>query len=706
MDTETKIKNNSWIKVTPNLKLCNSVSTIVPPINQVIAKGDSAASNHYWRLNDMEVLDNVHACNGPTVTLPDNSTIHSTAVGLLPLPTDVFSKAARNTAVFNNLQSSSLISLGQLCDNDCVIHLNKHELKVIKNQEVVMRGFRNQQDGLWDIPITRHHPNFPVLLSPKLSVIIRKDKTKADLATYLHAACFSPTTDTFLKAIKNNHFITWPGLTQQLIQKHLPPSIDTAKGHIKQEFKGLQSTKPSIPPNSLTTIDFFPESDVPNVRTHSVVFATLWIRAPDFASLDLTGRFPYRSSRGNEYMMVAYHYDANAILVEPMKNRSAMQLTNAWKALNKIFDRAGIQPSMYILDNEANSELKNAMAMENVTYQLVPPHNKRANPAERAIQTFKNHLIAGLCSCDPSFPITEWDRLLPQAVLTLNLLRAARVNPRLSAYAYLFGHFDFNRTPVAPPGTKVLVHDKPTARKSFDPRGTDGWYVGPAPEHYRCVQCYIPRTRSIRVSDTVTFFPHRIPFPEVKLEDFIRHALSDIITLLTDPPSTTTVSLQAGNETQNALLQIATILNRTSPWIKTSFANDATLPRVPPSLHTNIEILPRVVRKNINISDDTTLLKDFTPTPCFPPVEAQGNQAHPIVLKSKNAQLTLSEALEYLQRYHKAGDPLQLLPTLASTDSLPRYNLRSQLANHIYNENGQRETLSSLITGQQLHIWL
>ena len=86
---------------------------------------------------------------------------------------------------------------------------------------------------------------------------------------------------------------------------------------------------------------------------------------------------------------------------------------------------------MYILDNEANLALKNAMAMENVTYQLVPSHNKCAYLAERAIQTFKNHFIAGLCSCDPAFPITEWDRLLPQAVLTLNLLGAARVNPRL-----------------------------------------------------------------------------------------------------------------------------------------------------------------------------------------------------------------------------------------------------------------------------------
>ena len=188
---------------------------------------------------------------------------------MLPLPNNIFSKLARNTAVFNNLKSSLLISLGQLCDNNCEIHLNKHELQVLKNYEVVMRGFRNQQDGLWDIPITKHS-NAPGLLLPKLSVIMRKDKTKADLATYLHAACFSPTTDTFIKAIKNNHFITWPGLTQLLIQKHLLPSIDTAKGHLKQEFKGLQSTKSTVPPNE--TSYFFPSSNVPNIKTHHVFF--------------------------------------------------------------------------------------------------------------------------------------------------------------------------------------------------------------------------------------------------------------------------------------------------------------------------------------------------------------------------------------------------------------------------------------------------
>eukprot|EP00957_Ditylum_brightwellii_P105581 8049606-Ditylum_brightwellii.AAC.1 len=35
-----------------------------------------------------------------------------------------------------------------------------------------------------------------------------------------------------------------------------------------------------------------------------------------------TGKFPVVSSKGNRYVMVIYAYDANCILVEPMKNRT------------------------------------------------------------------------------------------------------------------------------------------------------------------------------------------------------------------------------------------------------------------------------------------------------------------------------------------------------------------------------------------------
>ena len=54
----------------------------------------------------------------------------------------------------------------------------------------------------------------------------------------------------------------------------------------------------------------------------------------------------------------------------------------------------------------------------------------------------------------------ELNRLITQAEQTLNFLRAARENPILSEYAYIFGQFDWNATPLVPLGTRVLAYDK------------------------------------------------------------------------------------------------------------------------------------------------------------------------------------------------------------------------------------------------------
>ena len=126
----------------------------------------------------------------------------------------------------------------------------------------------------------------------------------------------------------------------------------------------------------------------------------------------------------------------------------------------------------------------------------------------------------------------------------------------------MFGQFDFNATPLAPPGTKVVTHIKPGERNTWELHGEKGFYVGPAIDHYRCVQCYFPRTRARRVCDTVAFLAHAVPFPEVTIKDHLQQAASDIISILTQPPSTTVPSLQAGDPTRNALLQIAEQLHR------------------------------------------------------------------------------------------------------------------------------------------------
>ena len=79
---------------------------------------------------------------------------------------------------------------------------------------------------------------------------------------------------------------------------------------------------------------------------------------------------------------------------------------------------------------------------------------------ESAIQTFKHYFLAGLSTAGPEYPVAEWDHLLPQVMIMLNLLHNLRINPKLSAYDYLFGDFECNKTPLAPPGTKVVIHKK------------------------------------------------------------------------------------------------------------------------------------------------------------------------------------------------------------------------------------------------------
>jgi hypothetical protein len=65
------------------------------------------------------------------------------------------------------------------------------------------------------------------------------------------------------------------------------------------------------------------------------------------------------------------------------------------------------------------------MQDKGVKFQFVPPHVHRCNAAERAIRTFKNHFIARLCSTDKNFPHSLWDRIVEQAIITLNLLRTS-----------------------------------------------------------------------------------------------------------------------------------------------------------------------------------------------------------------------------------------------------------------------------------------
>jgi hypothetical protein len=273
---------------------------------------------------------------------------------------------------------------------------------------------------------------------------------------------------------------------------------------------------------------------------------------------DLTGKFPVRSSKGNSYVMVCYVYDCNYVKVIPMKSRSASEWVKAYDIIHQELTVKGFKPKLQTLDNEASAALKNFFTANDVDYQLVPPHCHRRNAAERAIRTFKKHFVAGLASVDPAFPLHVWDRLLLQAEITLNLLRTSRLHPQLSAAAHFHGLVNYNKTDFAPPGCKIIAHEKPGKRRTWAPHGQHGYYMGPAMHHYRCQNVYISATASERIVDTLEFFPHNYQMPQLSSTDRLIMAAKDMTDDLQNPHLKVPIA-RVGDDTILALTDLAEI---------------------------------------------------------------------------------------------------------------------------------------------------
>jgi len=58
-------------------------------------------------------------------------------------------------------------------------------------------------------------------------------KTQPELIRYYHAAARFPTKPTWVTAIKNRLFTSWPGLTAKAATKHFPESEETEGSRTK-----------------------------------------------------------------------------------------------------------------------------------------------------------------------------------------------------------------------------------------------------------------------------------------------------------------------------------------------------------------------------------------------------------------------------------------------------------------------------------------
>jgi hypothetical protein len=155
------------------------------------------------------------------------------------------------------------------------------------------------------------------------------------------------------KQFSCGHFATWPGLTANLVRKHLPKSIPTVLGLQHQQRQNIRMMHPIL---ALANDDLTPVTELANIATH-MVFSAITDTHNKIAT-DLTGQFPTVSGLGNQYILVCYVYDCNAILTTPVHNRSDTEHLWAFNLLHTYLVDCGFTPKHQCLDNKALAGFK------------------------------------------------------------------------------------------------------------------------------------------------------------------------------------------------------------------------------------------------------------------------------------------------------------------------------------------------------------
>ena len=121
------------------------------------------------------------------------------------------------------------------------------------------------------------------------------------------------------------------------------------------------------------------------------------------------------------------------------------------------------------MDNETSKEVEDFIKEQQQAKLQYTAPDRHCHPAEKAVQTYKATFKSILASLPKQFPIAYWCRLLEQTDRSVNIVRPCRQNPLLSTWAAMEDKLHFDATPLAPPGSEMMMHQKPARRSTFGP---------------------------------------------------------------------------------------------------------------------------------------------------------------------------------------------------------------------------------------------
>ena len=114
-------------------------------------------------------------------------------------------------------------------------------------------------------------------------------------------------------------------MTVKKVNKFYPETDETPKGHMRQTRQGVQSTKEKV------VVRDENNEDVPRTKQHDIYVRVDQVK--DTIYTDQTGKFPITSSRGHKYIMIIFEIYGNAVLVEPMKNKTEDKMVETYQKM-------------------------------------------------------------------------------------------------------------------------------------------------------------------------------------------------------------------------------------------------------------------------------------------------------------------------------------------------------------------------------------
>ena len=189
---------------------------------------------------------------------------------------------------------------------------------------------------------------------------LRDSMSKPELALFYHQCLGSLAITTLLKAIKNNQLESFPGLTYELISRHLPQTTADVKGRMTRICKGVQSTR-----NQMQEIreardkveDMNPTEEVCAVRD-VYCYAILADLNTGIMYSDQTGTFPVGSYSNMQLIFVAYIFDINAIIGLPLKTRTSESIIGAFQKVVKMTEKSNCKPVVSVMNNECSKAVQ------------------------------------------------------------------------------------------------------------------------------------------------------------------------------------------------------------------------------------------------------------------------------------------------------------------------------------------------------------